>query len=333
LELFDILRLNILSPMVLAFVLGIIAVVIKSDLKIPEQVYTLLTVYLLFAIGLKGGFDLAKSPLSDFFAPAIVAIILGAVIPAVSYALLRGLGRFDHDNAVALGIHFGAVSAVTLSAAVTFLGEIGVSFEGFMPAMYVIMEIPAVIVGLLIANMRPRVPAFAEDTPEGQKQTPFDVLRSALSGKSFVLLGGGVLIGFISGDAGYRSVSPFFVDLFPGMLTLFLLEMGTLVGARLGDVRRMGVFLLGYGMVMPVAHALFALVLSQIAGLSVGGAFIMAILAASASYITAPAIVQLNIPRANPALYLSSALVIVFPFNLIIGLPLYYDIALRMWGG
>lgn len=348
----EIIRLNVFSPMVMAFVLGIIAVLVKSDLRIPEQVYSIISIYLLFAIGLKGGFDLAKSSLSDFWGPAGAAVIIGALIPIWSTFILRRFGGFDLSNAAALGIHFGAVSAVTLSAAVTFLGEVNEPFEGFMPTMYAIMEIPAIAIGLLIAQRGLAAQRLANGSPapptEEKRREPtsdvvsagavsdpdhaaatstWELLREALTGKSFLLLGGGVLIGFISGDTGARQVSPFFVDLFPGMLTLFLLEMGTLVGHRLKDLRDVGVFLVGFSIVMPILHGLLGVVLGGLAGLSVGGAMILGTLAASASYITAPAVVQTNLPDANPGYYLTAALVITFPFNLVVGLPLYFEFA------
>ncbi len=321
-DILEIMRLNLLSPMVLAFVLGIIAVRVKSDLKIPDQVYDIISVYLLFSIGLKGGFDLAASSLDNFGAAALVTALLGATIPLWSYLLLRRVGRLSATDSVAIGLHFGAVSAVTLSAAITFLNEAGESFEGFMPTMYVIMEIPAVIVALLMAQ---RILGRTQ-------QSAGDVLRSALTGKSFLLLGGGLVIGYVSGEPGKAAVAPFFVDLFAGFLTLFLLEMGTLVGARFHQIRKMGPFLLGFSLVMPLVHGMLGLGLGALVGLSVGGTMILGTLAASASYITAPAITQQNMPDANPGYSLTAALVIAFPFNLTLGLPLYYEVARLLVG-
>lgn len=321
-DLVDILRLNLLSPMVLAFVLGIVAVRVKSDLRIPEQVYSIIAIYLLFAIGLRGGFDLARSPSGDFLAAAVVATIIGAVIPLWSYLILRRFGRLDASNAIALGIHMGAVSAVTLSAAVTFLQEAGEPFEGFMPTIYVIMELPAIVISLALAQR------LVGKTRSG----PLSAFRTALSGKSFLLLGGGVIIGLISGPEGYEQVSPFFDDLFPGFLTLFLLEMGTQVGKRLDNLRDMGWFLLAFGIVMPLLHGLFGVALGVLAGLSVGGSMIMGTLAASASFITAPAVAEQNLPDSNPVYYLTVALVIVLPFNITLGLPIYFEIAQLLIG-
>lgn len=321
-DILEIVRLNLLSPMVLAFVLGIIAVIVGSDLEIPDQIYTIITVYLLLAIGLKGGFDLAKSDLADFIAPAIVTVILGAAMPVWSFFILNRMGSYDVTNAAALAIHYGGVSAVTLSAAVAFLGDLGEPFEGFMPTMYAIMEIPAVIVGLWLAGRQ----AGADRRSAGNQ------LKAALTGKSFLLLGGGVIVGYLSGEAGSKAVAPFFVDLFPGVLTLFLLEMGMLVGRRLSDVRKAGMFLIAFGIIMPMIHAVLGILLGQMAGLSVGGSMILGTLAASASYITAPAVVRASLPDANPGYYLTAALVITFPFNLIVGLPLYFEVAKAIAG-
>lgn len=316
LSLLEILQLNLLSPMVLSFCLGVFAIRVKSDLRIPEQVYSIISIYLLFAIGLKGGFDLARSPLANFWGTAAAAAVLGALIPVWSYLILR---RFlEKPDAVAIGLHFGAVSAVTLSACITFLGEAGQTFEGFMPTMYVMMEIPAVAVSLVLANR------VVDSTI---RQDLAGVLRSALTGKSFLLLGGGVLIGYVSGEPGYKQVAPFFVDLFPGFLALFLLEMGTQVGRKLRDLLRVGAPLLAYSIAMPLLHGALGVGVGTLVGLSVGGAMILGTLAASASYITAPAVVATNIPRANISLALTSALVIAFPFNLAFGLPIYFELA------
>ncbi|MBK9125812.1 MAG: sodium-dependent bicarbonate transport family permease [Chloroflexi bacterium] len=311
----DILRLNLLSPMVLSFVLGVIAVRVKSDLKIPEQINSIITIYLLFAIGLKGGFELARSPSENLWGTAAVAAILGASIPLWSYVILcRFVNKAD---AISLGMHFGAASAVTLSASITFLREAGQSFEGFMPTMYVVFEICAVVVGLSMASRI--LGGTTESLPS--------VLRSSLSGKSFLLLGGGVAIGVISGESGYQQVSPFFVDLFSGFLTLFLLEMGSQVGRKLRDVVNVGLPLLAFGVLAPPLHGAIGVLLGSIAGLSAGGAMILGTLAASASYITAPAVVGSNMPQANTGLSLTASLVIVFPLNLIVGLPIYFELA------
>jgi hypothetical protein len=311
------LQTNILSPMVLAFLLGIFSVLIASDLEIPESIYTFLSVYLLLAIGLKGGFELAKSPSpGDFVLPALTAALIGALIPLISFPILRRLGGFDVPNAAALAVHYGAVSSVTLSAAINFLDESGVSFEGFMPTLYAILEMPAILVGLMLYSLN-----------SGQGKFDLRVIHSAAAGKGFLLLGSGVIIGLVTGSNGERQVGVFFIDLFPGMLTLFLLEMGMVVGKQLGDLRQAGLFLIAYGWLMPIFHAVLGITLGQMAGLSLGGSMLLGTLAASASYITAPATVRANIPEAKPSIYLTATLVITFPFNLMLGLPLYFEYA------
>ncbi len=322
-DLIDIIRINLLSPMVLAFVLGIIAVLVKSNLHIPEQVYDVISIYLLFAIGLKGGFDLAKSSQVGFLGALVVGATVGILIPLWSWLILTRVAKMNEDDAIALGIHFGGVSAVTLSACVTFLSQIGAPYEGFMPTMYVIIELPAVLAGLMLANAR----------LGGEKKLEVrQIVQSAFTGKSFLLLGGGLLIGFVSGEAGHDQVAPFFSDLFAGVLTLFLLEMGTRVGKRLADLRTMGFFLVAFSIIMPLLHGILGVALSALVGLSTGGCLLMGTMLASASYITAPAVVEANIPKANPSYYLTASLVITFPFNILVGLPLYYQVAKLLTG-
>jgi len=328
----EILRLNVLSPMTLAFVLGIIAVVVKSDLKIPEQVYSIISIYLLFSIGLEGGFDLAESSFADFIGPAVVAVVIGAAIPLWSFIVLTRFAALEAADAVAVGLHFGAVSSVTLSAAITFLAEVGEDFEGFLPTLYVIMELPAIIVALILAATFAQRRRDDDDQAEfdEERKTIGDVARLALTGKTFMLLGGGVVIGLLSGEPGRERVEPFFFDLFSGFLTLFLLEMGTLVGERLDELKEISLGVWIYSIAAPVVNALAAVALGTLAGLSPGGATVLASLAAGASFISAPAVAQSNLPQANPGIYLTSAMVIAFPFNIVLGIPLYFEFAVRM---
>lgn len=317
-EILELIRINVFSPMILAFVLGVIVSVVKSDLKIPEQVYTFISVYLLFSIGLEGGFDLAQSSIGDFIGPALSAAAIGFAIPLWTYVALVRFGGLDPANAIAVGIHFGGVSSVTLSAGITFLADVGKDFEGFLPTLYVIMELPAFFMALLIVASR-----INNDT-----QRKRDVAKAALTGKTFLLLGGGVMIGVLSGETGKAQVEPFFIDLFPGFLTLFLLQMGTIVGERLEELRNLRPFVFLFATAAPAIHALVGVTLGTLVGLSTGGSFILGIIAASASFISAPAVVRANIPQANPGIHMTTALVVTFPFNLVIGLPLYYEFAL-----
>lgn len=315
-EILDLVRLNLLSPMVLAFVLGIAATLARSDLKFPEELYTGLSIYLLLAIGLKGGAELSETPLGSFWAPAMVALVIGCTIPVVAYLVLRRLGRFEVADAAALAAHYGSVSAVTFAAVQTFLDALGIPYEGFMPTLVAILEVPAIIIALLIARVA-----------LGQSGHWGEVLRELLAGKSILLLLGGLAIGALAGKAGLAQVAPLFVDPFKGALTLFLLEMGMVAARRFRDLRKVGGFLIGFGVAMPIASGALGIWLGGLAGLSPGGAVVLGTLAASASYIAAPAAVRIALPQANPSFYLTAALAITFPFNLSIGIPLYYGLS------
>jgi uncharacterized protein len=317
---FELVQLNLLSPIVLAFVLGMTATLVRSDLKFPDELYTALSIYLLLAIGLKGGAALSETRLAELWAPALVTLGLGVTVPLWSYAILRRLGRFSVFDAAALAAHYGSVSAVTFIAAMSFLQALQVPFEGFMPTLVAILEVPAIVVALVIARMR-----------GGGRGSWGAVLHEIFAGKSILLLLGGLLIGWIAGVPGLAKVAPLFVDLFQGVLMLFLLEMGMVAARRFGDLRRVGPFLLGFGMVMPVLHGALGVWLGTLAGLSVGGATVLGVLAASASYIAAPAAVRIALPQANPSYYLTASLAVTFPFNLTVGIPLYYAIA--QWVG
>jgi hypothetical protein len=317
----DLIQTNLLSPMVLAFVLGLVAAGVKSDLRVPDAVYTGLSIYLLFAIGLKGGLALSQTDPAVLALPAVATLVLGAGIPFWSYLILRRLGRFDVANAAALAAHYGSVSAVTFGASQTFLDTLGLSYEGYLPTLVALLEVPGILVALALARRQP-----------GSGVGMAAAMRELLVSKSMVLLIGGLVIGALAGPAGVERVAPVFITPFQGVLVLFLLELGVIAGARLRDLRQVGPFLLGFGMLMPIVHALLGITLGRLAGMSVGGSMILGVLASSASYIAAPAAVRLALPEANPSYYLTAALVITFPFNLIIGLPLYYQVAL-WWGG
>ncbi len=315
-EALELVRFNLLSPIVLAFVLGIVATLIRSDLKFPDELYTALSIFLLLAIGLKGGAALSETPLEAFWRPALATLGLGIVVPVVTYFIVRKLGRFSIADAAAMAAHYGSVSAVTFIACITFLDTARIPYEGFMPTLVAILEVPAIVVALLIARFQ-----------IGGRGTFGEVLHEVLSGKSIVLLLGGLTIGYLAGWPGLQPVRPFFVDLFHGALTLFLLEMGMVAARRFRDLRKVGIFLIAFGVLMPVVHGAVGVWLGLVTGLSVGGATVLAVLAASASYIAAPAAVRIALPEANPGYYLTGALAITFPFNLTVGIPLYYAMA------
>jgi uncharacterized protein len=316
----ELVRLNLLTPVVLAFGLGITATLIKSDLKFPDELYTALSIYLLLAIGLKGGVELAQTPFADFWRPALVTLLLGVVTPLTAYLVARQLGRQTVPDAAALAAHYGSVSVVTFFASLSFLQAIGVAAEAFMATLVALLEVPAIIIGLALAHRS------VGGRPWGL------VLHEVLTGRSIVLLLGGVIIGYVSGPAGMTRVAPFFVDLFQGVLVLFLLDMGMVAARRLRDLSAGGAFLVVFAIAVPIAHGALGAALGVAAGLSVGGATVLGVLAASASYIAAPAAVRLALPQANPSLYLTAALGVTFPFNLTIGIPLYYFFA-RLFAG
>lgn len=318
----EIIRQNLLSPMVLAFVLGALATFVRSDLKFPDPVYQLLSIYLLFAIGLKGGASLATAALVDVAAPAVAGMLLGAAIPVWSYAVLRRLGRFEVADAAALAAHYGSVSAVTFIAALAYAATMGAATEGFLPALLALMEVPAIAVALVIAHRA--------GSSGGRLR---EVLGEVLSGKSMLLLGGGLVIGWLGGKEGWARVSPFFQDPFQGILTLFLLEMGMVAARRVHDLREVGAFLIGFAIGMPLVNGVIGIAIAAALGLSPGGSMVFGVLAASASYIAAPAAVRIALPEANPGYYLTASLAITFPFNLVVGLPLYFAIAQRLAGG
>lgn len=312
---------NILSPMVLAFLLGIIASRVKSDLRFPDSLYQSLTIYLLIAIGLKGGHKLSLAPFSDVWQPSLVAVGLCCTIPLWTYGLMRRVGKFDVPNAAALAAHYGSVSAVTFSAALAFHDILQIHYEGFMPSLLAMMEIPAILIGISLARIN--TPSESGLTHQPVKE----IARELLAGKSSLLLIGFLIIGFLVGNNGWDQVAPLFDVPFKGVLTLFLLEAGLVAGRKLSDLQKGGAFLIGFGILFPVLHAVLGIYLGNLAGLSIGGATILGTLAASASYIAAPAACRVALPEANPSYYLTAALAITFPFNIVLGLPLYHEIA------
>jgi hypothetical protein len=320
-DILDLVRLNLLSPMALAFALGVAATLVKSDLRFPEGLYSALSIYLLLAIGLKGGAELSTTPLAQFTGPALAAVALGVAIPLWCYAILRGPGRFEVADAAAIAAHYGSVSAVTFSACLTFLEAANVPYEGFAAALVALTEIPGIVVALVLAR-----------TQLGKVGSWRSVLHEVFAGKSIVLLLGGVIIGVLAGKSGFAQVTPFFVDPFKGALTLFLLEMGMVAARQFRDLARVGAFLVGFGIVMPILHGLAGVWLGSLTGLSLGGSVVLGTLAASASYIAAPAAVRIALPQANPGYYLTASLVITFPFNLTLGLPIYFAVARAVYG-
>ena len=318
----DLLRLNLLSPMVLAFVLGLIAVWVKSDLKLPDALYTTLSIYLLFAIGLKGGAELSVTSLEALWRPVLATLALGVTIPFVAYGILKRFGRFGVIDAAAIAAHYGSVSAVTFTAALTFAQSQNIPLEGFLPALVAVLEVPGIAIALWLAR----------SAMTGEHSSFGSIAKELLTGRSLFVLIGGLMIGWLSGKPGLEQVKPFFVDPFKGALTLFLLEMGMVAAGRLRDFLKVGPFLIGFALLMPVVNGTVGVLLGHWAGMTTGGAFVLGTMAASASYIAAPAAIRVALPQANPAYYLGASLGVTFPFNLAIGIPLYYAIANAIGG-
>jgi uncharacterized protein len=307
---------NLTSPAVLAFVLGMLAVAVKSDLRLPDALYSSLTIYLLLAIGIKGGVELSEADPSEVWLPALAAVGIGLTIPILLFPVLNKVLKLSRIDSAAIGAHYGSVSVVTFTAAITFLGSLDVPYEGFLPTLLAIMEIPGIIVALSLARSGT---AGAGHWGEAVRET--------LSGRSVVLLVGGLLIGFVTGTDGMEQVAPFFVAPFIGVLTLFLLELGMTAARRLPDIAHVGAKLIAFAILAPAILGTAGVFVGTAAGLSLGGSTVLGVLAASASYIAAPAAVRVALPEANPGLYLTAALAITFPFNLVAGIPLYYSVA------
>ncbi|MDF2177882.1 sodium-dependent bicarbonate transport family permease [Aliiglaciecola sp. CAU 1673] len=310
-----------LDVLMLFFLLGVAAGLLRSDLTLPKGLYDTLTIYLLLAIGLKGGVEMARQPLGMMLPQMGLVMTLGVILPLLAYPILRFLGRFAIADAASIAAHYGSVSVGTFAVAVAFLESAGIAFESYMPVFVVVLEMPAIAVGIMIARK-----GMGGPIPVGR------LLHEVFLSKGMVLLGGGLLIGFFAGPDGVKSIQPFYGDLFKGMLALFLVDMGLVASRRVKALRQCGVFLISFAVLMPLASSLFGVALGQFMGLSVGGIALLATLAASASYIAVPAAMRLAVPEANPTYSITAALGVTFPFNVIFGIPLYLQFAERFAG-
>ena len=316
----DILRVNLLSPIPLAFVLGVIARVIRSEFALPKEIYQGLSIYLLWSLGLHGGAELAHATLSEISKPAAVTLLIGCITPVSAYATLRYIGRFGEADSAGIAAHYGSVSAVTFIAASTFVKGMGAEPEGFMPTLLTLLESPGIHIALAIGALR-----------TARKSRPAsELLHEVFTGRTMVLLVGGLLVGVLIGDSNWKTIEPFYDTkgaVFRGALCIFMLEMGVLAGSRLADLKQVGPFLIAFGMLIPLVHGALGAWLGSVAGLSIGGATMLGAMAASASYIAAPPAVRMTLPDANPTYYLALALAITFPFNVLVGIPLYFAVA------
>ncbi len=311
---------NILSPVVLFFLLGAIAALAKSDLAIPDAVAKALALYLMMSIGLKGGIEVARQGVTPTLVWAILAgAALSFLLPVLAFWLLRVATRLDGLNAAAVAAHYGSISAVTLAAALDVLARVNLAPEGYMVAVAAVMETPAIICALLLARRA---------SPKVETVSTGELLREASLNGSVVTLVGSFFIGWIVGPAGLKPVAPLFIDMFRGLLCIFLLDMGLVAGRGLARARKYLDFrLIAFAIAMPLISGAIAAGLGYGLGLSTGGVMLFITLAASASYIAAPAAMRIALPQAEPAIYLTLSLGVTFPFNLTIGLPLYLMVA------
>ncbi|NDF62945.1 MAG: sodium-dependent bicarbonate transport family permease [Synechococcaceae bacterium WBB_3_034] len=311
---------NLLTPPVLFFFLGVIAVLVRSDLEIPAPLPKLFSLYLLLAIGFKGGLELQHSGISGPVLPTIAAAVgMSLAVPLVSFAVLRL--KLDGFNAAAIAATYGSISAVTFITAESFLDTQKLPHDGFMVAALALMESPAIIVGLLLVKL-----ASTQQRPDNGRMRWGAVLHEAMLNGSVYLLVGSLLIGYLSAANSPLSVEkmlPFTDKLFYGSLSFFLLDMGIVAAQRLADLRRAGAFLIGFSVLMPLFNAVLGALIARGLGLGPGNALLFVVLCASASYIAVPAAMRMTVPEANPSYYISTALGLTFPFNIIVGIPLY----------
>lgn len=334
---------TLLDPVILFFFLGVIAALVRSSLEIPASIAKFLSLYLLMAIGIKGGVALSVSGIhTQMLVGLAIALFMAFFVPLYTLPLLRR--KLDGFNAAAIAATYGSVSAVTFIAAGQFLNNQGIEYGGHMTVALVIMEAPAVILAVAFAakararltgNVTAGAPLVAnpEVGPEasGKSYSIKDILHKSFTDGAILLLLGSLLVGLIVGAEGYKPMEPFTGGLFKGLLAFFLLEMGLLVGRRVRELRAVGPFLFAFAFIVPMINAVITIALCYFAGLSAGDTLMLAVLAASASYIVVPAVVRVAIPDANPALYFGMALALTFPFNIAIGIPLYHHMIQHFW--
>lgn len=307
---------NLTSVGVLAFIFGVLAARIKSDVRVPDAIYQFLSIYLLFGIGLKGGHSLKSTSISELATPAITTLLLGVLIPLLAFLVLKFIKILNDIDRGSIAAHYGSTSLVTFSAALLFLESNGIFVEGYAPALLTLLEIPGLIVGIFLASRSMTSKVHWSET-----------LKEVLLGKTVLLLAGGLVIGLFTSNEGYLKVSPFFVELLNGLLVLFLLHLGYMAGSNFIEIKKVGAPLAVFGIAFPILSGTIGVVVGSSIGLSVGGVTTLAVLCASASYIAAPAAVSVALPQASPTLALTSSIGITFPFNLILGIPLYYKLA------
>jgi hypothetical protein len=309
-----------MDPVILFFVLGVVAGLARADLRLPGAIYEFVSTVLLLAIGLKGGVELARDTGGMPFTEFAVLVALGLALPLPVFAIARHVGRLSREDAASLAAHYGSVSVGTFAVVIGYLATRGIPYEARAPVWVVLLEVPAILAGILLARGVSSAVAWGR------------LAHELFLGRSIVLLVGGLAIGWVSGPDGTASIQPFFFGLFKGILALFLLEMGLIAASHLPTLRRHGIFIIAFGVLMPLAAAVVGAMAGRLLGISPGGMTVLATLAASASYIAAPAAIRTAVPEANPALSLTASLAVTFPFNIIVGIPLYERLATYLHG-
>ena len=341
-DILELIQSNLLTPIVLFFLFGIIAARIKSDLKIPDAISEFLPIYLLAAIGLHGGIEMRNTGFETMFVPMLVAIGLSLLFTLNHYQILRRLGKFNLFDSYALASTYGAVGAVTFSVGLSFLKNQGVTSEGYLAAILAVLEPVAFIMAIFLTNMavskqiktkKQTLGKLGETKSEiemGITETKTNlrqVLHESVTGKAIVILLGSIIIGYVIGEEGFSSISIVFDELFTGAIVIFLIEMGIIAGQRLDDIKKVGVFLVSFAILMPTFNGIIGVIVATWLGLSLGGAVMFGLLLASASFIAAPAVLRHAIPQAKPSLYITSALGITFPYNIIVLLPIMFMVS------
>jgi hypothetical protein len=308
---------NFLNPPVMFFFLGLTAIALKSNLEIPQPLPKFFSLYLLFSIGIKGGAELHKSGFDAGVLSILgVAVMISALVPLYTFFILKR--KMDVSNAAALAATYGSVSAVTFITAVSFLQSNQITFGGHMVAAMALMESPAIIVAVVLYKR------FNTEQTEREESSLGHTIKDALTEGTIVMILGSLVIGFLGGEKGYEAVKPFAGDIFKGVLCLFLLDMGLVAAKRLKDLKKIGIFSVLFALFIPILNAVVGIGLAKLLGMSQGDALMFTVLCASASYIAVPAAMRVAIPQSNPGVYVPMSLAITFPFNVIIGIPLYF---------
>lgn len=312
---------NLTNIAVLAFGFGFLAARLKSDVRIPDSIYQFISIYLLFGIGLKGGHALKDVTLTDFVIPAATTIALGILTPIIAFVTLRMVKSLTQPDRGALAAHYGSTSLVTFSAALMFLENHAISTEGYVTALLTLMEIPGIVVGVYLGSRH-----------LSQHVQWSKTLQEVIAGKTVFLLVVGLFAGYLTSAASFDKAKPFFIDLQSGFLALFLLHLGFTAGSQWHEIKKVGSRIAVFGILFPIFAGALGTAAGSLIGLSVGGATMLGVLCASASYIAAPAAVSIGLPSANAGLALTSSIGVTFPFNLVLGIPLYVEFA-RLFAG